>query len=159
MALKSDRIEAYTDISFFCNDSTAERGVIAVHVTGGSGVAMDDSLAVVTTVVPTPTGLNKPAGLLLNDVVNLDLTRQHINWHRDEVQTGSKVTLLRQGQVTTNMVVSGVAPSVGQDAYYGVNGRLTNVSTPGATSSGVKVGRFLSVLDADGYIKVDINIT
>lgn len=158
MALKSDRIEAYTDISYFCNDATAERGVIAVHSTGGSGVAMDDSLAVVTTVIANPSG-TRPAGLLLNDVVSLDLTRQHINWHRNEVQTGSKVTLLRQGQVTTNSVVSGVAPTIGQDAYYGVNGKLTNVSTVGATSSGVKVGRFLSVLDADGYIKVDINIT
>jgi hypothetical protein len=152
MALKSDRVEAYTDISFFCNDASAERGVIAVHSTGGSGVAMDDSLAVVT-VAASPSG-TKPAGLMLNDVVSLDLTRQHINWHRDEVQTGSKVTLLRQGQVTTNMVVSGVAPTIGQDAYYGVNGKLTNVST-----NSVKVGRFLSVLDADGYIKVDINIT
>lgn len=158
MGLKSDRIEAYTDISFFCNDADAERGVIAVHVTGGSGVSMDDSLAVVTTVIASPSG-TKPAGLLLNDVKTLDLTRQHINWHRDEVQTGSKVTLLRQGQVTTNMVVSGVSPTIGQDAYYGVNGKLTNVSTVGTTSSGVKVGRFLSVLDADGYIKVDINIT
>ena len=158
MALKSDRVEAYTDISFFCNDADAERGVIAVHSTGGSGVAMDDSGAVVTTVIANPSGL-KPAGLLLNDVKTLDLTRQHINWHRDEVQTGSKVTLLRQGQVTTNMVVSGVTPTVGQDAYFGVNGKLTNVATGGATSSGVKVGRFLSVKDADGYIKVDINIT
>lgn len=158
MALKSDRVEAYTDISFFCNDTSAERGVIAVHSTGGSGVAMDDSLAVVTATIASPSG-KIPAGLLLNDVVSLDLTRQHINWHRDEVQTGSKVTLLRQGQVTTNMVVSGVTPTVGQDAYFGVNGKLTNVSTAGATSSGVKVGRFLSVLDADGYIKVDINIT
>lgn len=158
MALKSDRVEAYTDISFFCNDTSAERGVIAVHSTGGSGVAMDDSLAVVTATIASPSG-KIPAGLLLNDVVSLDLTRQHINWHRDEVQTGSKVTLLRQGQVTTNMVVSGVAPTVGQDAYFGVNGKLTNVSTAGAASSGVKVGRFLSVLDADGYIKVDINIT
>lgn len=158
MALKPDRIEAYTDISFFCNDTTAERGVVAVHSTGGSGVAMDDALAVVTTVVASPSG-KKPAGLLLNDVVDLDLTRQHINWHKDEVQTGSKVTLLRQGQVTTDMVVSGVSPAVGDPAYFGVNGKLTNVSTAGATSSGVQVGRFLSVKDADGYVKVDINIT
>jgi hypothetical protein len=158
MALKPDRIEAYTDISFFCNDTTAERGVMAVHSTGGSGVAMDDANAVVTTVVADPSG-TKPAGLLLNDVVDLDLTRQHINWHRDEVQTGSKVTLLRQGQVTTDQVVSGVTPAVGDAAYYGVNGQLTNVSTEGATSAGVQVGRFLSTLDADGYVKVDINLT
>jgi hypothetical protein len=151
MALKADRIEAYTDISFFCN-TLSERGGIAVHVTGGSGVAMDDSNAVVA--YSSNQSGTLPAGLLLNDVVNYDLTRQHINWHRDEVQVGSKVTLLRQGQVTTNMLVSGVAPTVGADAYYGVNGLLTTVST-----NSVKVGRFLGSKDADGYVKVDINIT
>ena len=151
MALKPDRIESYTDISFFCN-SVAERGGIVVHVTSGNGVSMDDAGAVVA--YPSVNTGTKPAGLLLNDVVNLDLTRQHINWHKDEVQLGSKVTLLRQGQVTTNMVGSGVTPAAGADAYYDNEGKLTTVST-----NSVKVGRFLSGKDADGYVKVDINIT
>jgi hypothetical protein len=151
MALKPDRIESYTDISFFCN-SVAERGGVVVHVTSGNGVSMDDAGAVVA--YPTANTGTKPAGLLLNDVVNLDLTRQHINWHKDEVQVGSKVTLLRQGQVTTNMVASGVAPAAGADAYYDNVGKLTTVAT-----NSVKVGRFLSGKDADGYVKVDINIT
>lgn len=151
MALKPDRIEAYTDISFFMN-TVGTRGGIVVHATGGSGVSMDDANAVVE--YATNQSGTKPAGLLLNDVVSLDLTRQHINWHRDEVQVGSKVTLLRQGQVTTN-VVSGT-PTIGADAYYGVAGVLTPSTTlPGST----KVGRFLSLKDADGYVKVDINIT
>jgi len=151
MALKPDRIEAYTDISFFMNE-TGERGGVVVHVGGGSGVSMDDANAVVEYAANQSGTL--PAGLLLNDVVDLDLTRQHINWHRDEVQVGSKVTLLRQGQVTTDMVASGVTPSAGESVYYGVNGLLTTSST-----NSVKVGRFLSALDADGYVKVDINIT
>ena len=50
MALKADRHESVTDISFFMNE-TAERGVIVVHSTAGSGSAMDDSNALVT--VPT----------------------------------------------------------------------------------------------------------
>jgi hypothetical protein len=154
MALKSDRVEAYTDISFFCNDTTAERGGIVVFATGvaGSGAAMDDSNAVVT-YAATASG-RVPAGLLLNDVVNLDLTRQHINWHKDEVQTGSKVTLLRQGQVVTDSIVSGVTVGPGSGAYVGANGDLTTVST-----NSVKVGTFLSAKDADGYAKVDINLT
>jgi len=150
MALKPDRIEAYTDISFFMNE-TGERGGIVVHLSGGSGVSMDDANAVVE-YAANQSG-TKPAGLLLNDVVSLDLTRQHINWHKDEVQIGSKVTLLRQGQVTTN-VVSGT-PTIGADAYYGVNGVLT----PSALAGSTKVGRFLSTKDADSYVKVDINIT
>lgn len=152
MALKSDRIEAYTDISFFCNDTTAERGGIMVFGSTGSGIALDDSNAVVT-YAANPSG-QVPAGLLLNDVVNLDLTRQHINWHKDEVQTGSKVTLLRQGQVTTNLVVSGVSPVAGSSAYVGANGYLTTSDT-----DSVKVGTFLSAKDSDGYAKVDINLT
>jgi len=152
MALKPDRIESYTDISFFCN-TVAERGGIVVHVgNGGSGVSMDDASAVVA--YPSSNTGTKPAGLLLNDVVNLDLTRQHINWHKDEVQLGSKVSLLRQGQVTTDMVGAGVTPAAGADAYYDNDGKLTTVST-----NSVKVGRFLSGKDADGYVKVDINIT
>jgi hypothetical protein len=153
MALKPDRIEAYTDISFFMNE-IGQRGGIVVHGsgTGGVGVSMDDADAVVE-YASSPSG-TAPAGLLLNDVVNYDLTRQHINWHKDEVQLGSKVTLLRQGQVTTNLVVDGNTPAAGADAYYGANGYLTTSST-----NSVKVGRFLGGLDADGYVKVDINIT
>ena len=151
MALKPDRIEAYTDISFFMNE-VGERGGVVVHSTSGSGVSMDDPNAVVE-YAASPSG-KSPAGLLLNDVVNLDLTRQHINWHKDEVQVGSKVTLLRQGQVTTNVVASGLNISAGNAAYFGAEGALTTVST-----NSTQVGRFLSDYDADGYVKVDINIT
>ena len=152
MALKSDRIEAYTDISFFCNDAAAERGGVVVFSTLGSGVSMDDGNAVVTYAADQSGKV--PAGLWLNDVVSLDLTRQHINWHKDEVQTGSKVTLLRQGQVTTNLIVAGVTPGVGSSAYVGASGYLTTVST-----NSVKVGTFLSSKDSDGYAKIDINLT
>jgi hypothetical protein len=151
MALKSDRVESYTDVSYFMN-TTGERGGIVVHLTSGSGVALDQAEAVVL----YPTGVvsgTKPAGLLLNDVVDLDLTRQHINWYRDEVQVGGKVTLLRQGQVVTNKVDGG-SPSAGTDAYYNSTGLLTTTST-----NSTKVGRFLSSKDSDGYVKVDINIT
>lgn len=151
MALKPDRIEAYTDISFFMNE-VGERGGVVVHSTSGSGVSMDDPNAVVE-YAASPSG-KSPAGLLLNDVVNLDLTRQHINWHKDEVQVGSKVTLLRQGQVTTNVVATGLDISAGDVAYFGAEGVLTTVST-----NSTQVGRFLSDYDADGYVKVDINIT
>lgn len=154
MALKPDRVEHLTDISYFMNE-TAERGVIVVHDTGGSGAAMDDALATVK--LPASLGADvqsgNPAGLLLNDVVNLDLTRQHINFHKDEMQQGGKVTLLRRGTVVTDQV-SGT-PLVGEGAHYYLTGQLVGASTD---STSVKVGRFLSVLDADGYAKVEINI-
>ena len=167
MALRPDRVEHLTDLSYFMNE-TAERGIVVIHDTGGSGAAMDDSSALVKApagIGTTVSGTN-PAGLLLNDVVNLDLTRQHINYAKDEVQKGSKVLLLRRGTVVTDQI-SGT-PTIGADAY------VTRVGTISATAiEGVmtvfdgtiprpitpKVGRFLSTLDADGFAKVEINIT
>ena len=150
MALKSDRIESLTDISFFMN-TTAERGGVVSAVTSGSGVAMDDANAVVAYAAAASGA--KPLGVLLNDVVSLDLTRQHINWHKDEVQVGGKVTVLRQGQVTTNMLVSGITPSAGTPAYVGASGLVGTSST-----NAVQIGSFLSGKDADGYAKVSVNI-
>ena len=154
MALLGDR--SYTDgtdISFFMS-VTGERGGIVIHSAGGSGASMDDDTAQV--VVPTgqaPSG-TYPAGLLLCDVVNLDLTRQHLNYAKDEVQLGSKVTLLRRGVVVTDMVATGVTPAAGQVAYYDTVGKLTTTDAGSAPS----VGRFLSAKDADGYAKVEISI-
>ena len=148
MALKPDRIELLTDVSFFMN-STAERGGVACVITGGSGISMDDANAVVA-YAATVSG-SKPVGVLLNDVVNIDLTRQHINWHKDEVQLGGKVTLLRNGQVTTNKVTG--SPAAGVDAYVGVSGLIGTSST-----NSVKIGQFLSAVDADGYAKVSVNL-
>ena len=150
MALKPDRVEALTDLSFFMNE-TGERGVILTHESAGSGASMDDNTA--TVIVATGTG-DYPAGLLLNDVVNLDLTRQHINYAKDEVQKGGKVLLLRRGTVVTNKVESAPTASIaaGSPAYFMSNGEVT----PDAGSA--QIGRFLSVKDADGYVKVEIDI-
>lgn len=152
MALKPDRIELQTDVSFFMN-STATRGGVAsvVTATTGVGVSMDDANAVVA-YAATASGA-KPVGVLLNDVVNLDLTRQHINWHKDEVQLGGKVTLLQVGQVTTNMVVGTPAP--GDVAYVAGTGYI---STDSDSGNNAPVGRFLSGKDSDGYAKVAVNI-
>jgi hypothetical protein len=152
MALKPNRIESYTDISYFMN-TTGDRGGVVVFSSGGVGSAMDDADAVVEYPAGSPSG-TVPAGVLLNDVVNLDLTRQHINWHKDEMQVGGKVTLLRRGQVTTDMLVTGQAPVAGNAAYYGADGKFTTVST-----NSVRVGTFLSSKDSEGFVKVDINIT
>lgn len=149
MALKPDRIEHLTDISNFMV-TTAERGGVVSHVTGGVGVAMDDADAVVA-YAAVASGA-KPAGILLNDVVNLDLTRQHINWHKDEMQVGGKVTVLRVGQVTTNQVTG--TPAAGDGAYVGPSGTVSTSAAAGVA----KIGTFLSGKDADGYAKLSVNI-
>ena len=149
MALKPDRIELLTDISNFMN-TTAERGGVVSYASSGAGVSMDDANAVVE-YAAVASGA-KPAGVLLNDVVDLDLTRQHINWHKDEMQKGGKVTVLRVGQVTTDKV-SG-SPGAGDSAYVGANGVISTTAAAGAA----KIGTFLSSKDTDGYAKVSVNI-
>ena len=169
MALKPDRHDLLTDISFFMNE-TAERGVVVVHSTVGSGSAMDDGNAVVT--VPTVASGTSPAGLLLNDVVDIDLTRQHLNQHQDEVQKGGKVTLLKQGWVVTNKVdeAGGGIITAGAKAYVASSGLVStdrglNIDTTAEAAEvdfdyeALLVGRFLSTKDADGYAKVYINIS
>jgi len=160
MALKPDRIETQTDVSFFMNNatsSTIERGGIAsLTAGGGSGVAMDDSSAVV--VYATAASGTEPVGVLLNDVVNIDLTRQHINWHKDEVQGGGKVALLQVGQVTTDKVTGTIV--AGQSAYLGASGLFTATapSDDDTENENYRVGRFLSSRDLDGFCKVAVNI-
>lgn len=152
MALKNDRYEAITDISFFM-DQVAERGGVVTVKTAGSGAAMDQSAAEVQ-YAANPSGY-MPLGILLNDMVNDDLTQTHNNFHKNEMQKGSKVTVLLEGFVVTDYIYPGVTPTVGQKAYVGLSGYL-NTSAP-SDSSGLStspIGRFMSTKDADGYAKV-----
>ena len=148
MALKGDRNVLETDISFFIN-VTAEKGQLLCVSTQGSGAAMDNSSALAT----TATGTNVPLGVILNDVVDIDQTRQHINWHKDEVQKGGKCTILTKGTVVTDQVTG--TPAAGTVAYLNANG---TVGAQTLSSTSLAVGRFLSTKDADGYAKVAINL-
>jgi hypothetical protein len=151
MALKPDRIELLTDVSFFMSTTGTRGGVVSISTAStGVGVAMDDANAVVA-YASNPSGAY-PVGVLLNDVVDLDLTRQHINWHKDEVQKGGKVTVLRNGQITTSNINGN--PAAGQTAYVYSGGNISATQATGA----VAVGQFLSAKDSDGYAKVSINV-
>ena len=161
MALKADRNELDVDISFFYDEDTATRGGIVILDTVGSGAAMDQSQAKVKYAVVT--GASIPVGVLLNDVVNIDLTRQHINWHKDEVQKGNKVAILKKGTIVTNMVdvtgAEGSTITAGATAYAssGTAGYLS-ASASSSNASRLAVGRFISTKDEDDYYKVEINL-
>lgn len=147
MALKGDHEYFATEVGFFMNE-TGNRGCVVTISGGGSGAALDQALAVCT--IPV-NGSGVPLGILLNDVVNLDLTRYHLNFHKAEVQQGNKVCILRQGWVVTNSI-SGT-PAVGNTAYFTGGGKVT----PSNTGS-YPVGRFMSSMDEDGYAKVVVNL-
>jgi hypothetical protein len=157
MALKADRNELDVDISFFMNE-TAEKGQIVSISTAGSGAAMDQAGALVS--IQGATGSVIPVGVLLNDVVDIDLTRQHINWHKDEVQKGGKVSILKKGYIVTDQVDLTSGPvSAGELAFMddADTGKFCNhdhVDDGEYTA----VGRFMSGEDEDGYYKIEVNL-
>lgn len=154
MALKGDRHILQDDISYFCNDVT-ERGVILVYSgSGGSGTSLDNILNLVTLPGTGSVSGLKPAGLLLNDFVNVDETRYHINFAKDEQRIGSKAHLLKKGWVFTNKLKTGDTPGQGDTAYLAPSGE---VSTSSANSA-AQVGKFGGRKDPNNYVRVDVNL-
>jgi hypothetical protein len=151
MALKGDRYEGETVLAFFMNE-VAERGGVASLLTAGSGAALDQSASKVT-YAADPSGA-VPIGVLLNDMVNKDLTRTHLNFHKNEVQIGGKVTLLKKGWVDTNSIDPGVTIAGGDPAYVGPSGLFSNVQAEGA----FLVGSWDASVDEDGYARVNVNL-
>lgn len=157
MALKADRYEESTDISYFYTAGTATRGGVAcLDLLSASGAAMDQGDNTVSYQAAGDTDV--PVGILLNDVVNKDLTRTHLNFYKDEVQQGGKVTILKRGWVVTSNVDG--APAPGDTAYASdaVAGNISNVTGNAARSGQLPIGRFMSAKDADGYAKVYVNL-
>ena len=154
MALKADRYEESTDISFFYNEGTATRGGVVILADQGlaSGAALDqgENLVKYDTAVAT----SVPVGILLNDVVNKDLTRTHLNQHKDEVQKGGKVTVMTRGWVVTNNIEG--SPKAGELAFASpfTAGAVCNGTTFAAQSGELAIGRFMARADGVGYAKV-----
>jgi len=151
--LLGDRVVLETDITFTC-PTVQTRGVTLCFSQVGSGIALGDSAG--TADVLNASG-QVPAGLLMNDVVDIDLTRYHLNWQKDEVQIGMRVVLLRKGRVTIDQIVG--TPQPGQVAYLTNGGQITpTMSATGGFVATPKVGRFHSGLDANGFAAVDFNL-
>ena len=94
----------------------------------------------------------------MNDVVNKDLTRTHLNQFKDEVQKGGKVTVMTRGWVVTSNIDG--TPKAGEIAYasFVTAGNICNSTTFAAQSGELAIGRFMSRKDADGYAKVYVNL-
>ena len=151
MALKGERTVIEQDISYSCSN-VATRGVVLVLLTSGSGISLGDSAGIAT--LSTTSSGKVPLGILMNDVVSIDETLYHRNFHKDQTKTGERCTLLRKGNVTTDAYTG--SPTVGAPAYLTSNGTLTPTNAGAAATP--LVGKFESVPDADSYVKVSINL-
>lgn len=150
MALKPDRYHVESEIGYFCND-VVNRGVILAFGSSGSGVALDQTAAIAA-LPGAAVGALRPLGMLMNDMVNIDLTHFHLNYYKDQMPVGGKCTLWKKGWVVTDQVASGVTPVAGDPAYLAPYGQVTNAAgTP-------QVGRFLSAKDEKGFVKLEVNL-
>jgi hypothetical protein len=151
MALKglSHRHETTMD---FVLDRAGEPGLVCV----ASGTA--GKVDVVGAVQMGGSGI-WPVGVLLNTREEMNYAKELERVQYDTDDIGTVVTLLRRGELTTNLIVAngGVAIAPGQPAYLAPNGRIGNANL--APSGGdQRVGQFLSAADADGYAKVRIEL-
>jgi hypothetical protein len=155
MALALDRYEDLTLIEYFMNE-TAEAGAVVVFDVGnpsGTGAALDDVNSKVKLSAVTNGSGENPAGILIGDVVNKDLTQTHLNQHKRETQVGGKVGILRRGIITTNFLAANLVPKAGDAAYFTSGGRVHLTAT-----NSTRIGTFLSGKNANGEAKLYVNL-
>lgn len=155
MALKADRQVDAVELGYFLNE-VASKGVIVAVSTAGSGISIDNPSSVAT--VAANSSGNKPIGMLLNDFVSIDLTRQPINWHKDQAITGSKATIMTKGWAVTDQVTG--TPAAGDSAVLCSSGTVTNIAPGAAWNEAAQpfVGRFRSKKNEDGYARIYVDL-
>lgn len=154
MSLRPDRIVLETDISHSLSDVT-NKGVGLVYQNTGSGVALGTYQGTLH-LASNPSGL-RFAGILLQDFVNVDETRFHINWNREQQQIGDNADVAVKGWLVTDQVVG--APVEGSKAYLTANGQFTpTVSATGGLAATPLAGEFGSEIDESGFAKIKINL-
>ena len=158
MALLPYRIEvnngAYVNVDNFMN-GTGEAGTIVVYDTSvsGAGSSFDNANSLVKLSAVAAGSGEKPAGMLLLDVVNKDLSPTHLNFYKRETQVGGKGAIAKRGTFVTNSIPAGVNPAPGDAAYF-TNGGFFHTTSTNST----RVGTFVSSRNSDGYVKVDLTI-
>lgn len=162
MALKPDReYNEITDITnfWYASQATAiEKGGIASVVSQGSGAAIGVNIVDEANIVDYDGSVGSstvPKGILLQNVgLAMSATRDFVNFENGEIRPGDKCTLVRHGWVVTDMIVAGQTPAVGGTAYLGNSGLLAT----GAVNSSVAVGKFETTKDANGFVRVFIDL-
>jgi hypothetical protein len=148
MALKPHQKVVHDDINFRCT-TTGVQGQMVAYVSGNVAVSTDVAA--------------KSAGMLMIDVVtgihpsNINLTEdtgtidRARNFQKNETYVSGVVRLLKIGEITTNQVSGTI--SAGDQLY------VTSAGTLGASDLGGElVGHALSGADADGFVKVYLNV-
>lgn len=155
---------ADSDISFYCYTPCKDGTVVCVY-SRPVGANLDDSNAEVGPPREAVLANNIPAGVIVQEFVELDNTRYSRDMSDFEVMmVGNKACVYKEGWFVTRCItpdagstttaVDVARPGVLGDkpAYFDANGYFTTL--PGS----VRVGTFHSERDANGYARVQIDI-
>jgi hypothetical protein len=154
MSLKGNGTVIDEDVTLSCSD-VADVGLILCYGTAGSGTVLGDT-AGFASLKSNPSG-QRPCGMLMTQMVNDNETKVHRNFQRITQQIGGPCNLLKKGVQTVGGVLGTPAP--GGIAYLTANGILTaTVSPTGGRAATPPVGEFKGVLDADGFVAVEVNL-
>jgi len=125
---------------------------------------LSDLFEVVGKVTPTVSYTDKALGIILCDVQERDENGEKIifnprkaseknivspNIHSVPILTRG-IILINDIDTSNHTIAGGGVPSIGDAAYVGDTGRI-------ATDGTIKIGKFLSTLDTNGYVLVKID--
>jgi len=159
--LKPDRNPVLESIDYFIT-TTGDAGRIAFAATGTQpvGNGLDSTNNKIEYINAIATSGRKPVGIVLQPVVNIDLSRQQKNPYNEEQQVNGKVLVGVIGEYNTNAWGSGQLGSsvvVPAKVYAGPSGLMYTDNFSG--SGWPLVGHALTLKDSDGFAKVRINAT
>jgi len=155
MALKESRQTQQTNID--CSVSgVAERGGILSFVPGVAGLCeYSDATA-------TSGQLNNPAGLLLDDVEDINYYNNPEYRQRNVVPKGSVVGIATEGEFHTDFVETATADGAsvgtyvpGDTLYLADNGQVSRQQIANLRPT---VGKALGAVTADGFLKIRLEL-
>ncbi len=158
MALKSGGLSHRHETTMqYVLDRAAEAGtvVVASGVAGKVDVVSDTQLA-----AGDGSGIY-PVGVLLNTREEFNYAKELERVQYDTDDIGTVVTLLRRGELNTNLLLeNGGSIIPGMPAYLAQDGKIgnANLAPSGALSDGQRVGQWMTAVDSDGYARVRIEL-
>lgn len=156
MAVKGDRQINATEIRYI-SEAAMEAGICVVVKSSqptGRGVSpgYNDAAPVAVKVSGTPASGTRPIGMLLDNVVSIDPTKQHRNYQRVESLIGEPMCVLTDGWCRTNMITG--TPAAGDPAYLGVDSTFDTTQR----NSIPAVGKFVTAKGTDGFAIVSVKL-
>lgn len=101
-----------------------------------------------------------PVGVLLNTREEFNYAKELERAQYDTDDIGTVVTLLRRGELDTDMLVEngGVSIAAGQPAYLAPDGKIGNANLSASGTEEQRVGQWMTAVDSNGFARIRIEL-